>query len=221
MSETETSAPDTANDEIIARPDIRYRGKHLAMALASIIFGLWFAYDGYIGWPKHNVEVRNVKKAIGDAEAKNDAEAARQAKAKLGSMRAEYTETDILIQKLLAYTLPVAGLLYGIWTLIATRGQLHLQGKLLRIPGAGSIPFEDIRRIDKRRWDRKGIALVHYETHHPRRTRIFKLDDFAYARKPTGEILARIEEHLAPPTAMPAPESESAAPESEPAAPEQ
>ncbi|HEX8524595.1 MAG TPA: hypothetical protein VF669_20230 [Tepidisphaeraceae bacterium] len=194
------------SDEIVARADKRYRNKHLIFAIATIAFGLWFAYDGWIGWPKHNQEVRGVQRGIEEAGQKNDLKKQQELKEKIASMHKEYTETDILIQRLLALVLPAAGLAYGIWTLHATRGQYRLAGNTLEVPGYPPIDLVDIHRIDKTRWERKGIAVVHYRAHHPQRDRTFKLDDFAYERGPTDQIFERIDYYLAPPAEFP-PES--------------
>jgi len=192
----------TAPDEIIAMPDIRYRGKHMIFALVMIVVGFWFAYDGWIGWPKHNQEVRAVEQGIVKATDEGDVKQADDLKAKLSKMHKPYTPADILIQKLLAGALPLLGLAYGYWTWHATRGRLRLSGNTLEIPGHGEIPLTEIRSIDKTRWERKGIAIVRYQAHHPQRERSFNLDDFAYQRKPTDDILDQLEAYMAPPPEM-------------------
>ena len=53
-----------------------------------------------------------------------------------------------------------------------------------------------VRRIDKRRWDKKGIAYLHYEIGQPPTAGVLKLDDFAYERKPTDEMLERVEKNV-------------------------
>ena len=59
-----------------------------------------------------------------------------------------------------------------------------------------------MQRVDKTRWERKGIAVVRYQAHHPQRERSFNLDDFAYQRKPTDDILDHLETYMAPPPEM-------------------
>jgi hypothetical protein len=216
---TESNAPQEdapqeltpTSDEIIAKPDARYRFKHLAFSIIIFGVGFWFAYDGWIGWPKHNQEVAVLQRDIDAAAKRNDQKTLDELKTRLAGMHKPYTEVDILIQKLLAVGLPIIGIAYGAWTLVATRGRIRLSGRTLEVPGAEPIEFVDIRHIDKSRWDRKGIAIIHYQAHHPQRERAYKLDDFAYNRKPTDEILERIEHFLAPPPELPPePESEAA-----------
>ena len=67
----------------------------------------------------------------------------------------------------------------------------------LSVPGHPPISAEHIRRIDKRKWDRKGIAYLHYEFDSKPGT--IKLDDFAYDRLPTDQMLERVERNVLPP----------------------
>lgn len=205
---TEAAIPSDSG-EIVALPDTRYRAKHVIFAAIMLAAGFWFLYDGYIGWPKHNREVRAVMDGIKSAEARNDPKQVDELKGRLGSMHKEYTEMDLLIQKALGGALPVAGLLYGIWTLRATRGRYRMTADAVEAPGAGVVPLVDILSIDRTRWDRKGIAIVHYQSHHPQRERTFRLDDFAYERGPTDQIFDRLEALVAPPSEMPAEQGEA------------
>jgi hypothetical protein len=201
----------SGSDEIIARPDARYRLKHMVFAIVIFGVGFWFGYDGWIGWPRHNREVAALQHDIDNAAKRGDQRQLEELKTKLAGMHKPYNEADLLIQKLLACGLPVIGLGYGLWTLLVTRGQIRVEGHTLHVPGAEPIEFVDIRHIDKARWDRKGIAVIHYQAHHPQRETSYKLDDFAYQRKPTDEILERIENFLAPPPEL-APEPPSVPP---------
>ena len=225
IDESPSVQPAHGPDEIIANHDRRYRRKHMIFTVALILFALlpriplpgfvtntigWeslrgFAYDGWIGWPRHNEEVRDIDKGIAQAEVAGDTAKVEELKAKKSKMHKEYTPADILIQKCLAIVLPILGLAYGIWTWHATRGRYRLVGNTLEMPGHGEIPLSDIRSVDKTRWERKGIAVITYQDHHPQRERTFKLDDFAYERDPTDKILERVEAYLAPPPEMGAP----------------
>jgi hypothetical protein len=214
MTETnETPSSSETPQEIIARPDHWYKGKHLLMGILVIGAGLWFAYDGWKGWPDENKRIDAVIAEKEQASRAGDQKKVDALATELGK-HSKHTDMDILIQKLLAFGLPLVGVAYIAWTLHATRGNYRLNGTSVWAPGTGEISLHDIHRVDKRRWDRKGIALVYYEAHHPRRTRAFKLDDFAYERTPTDQILEQIEAYLAP-----APTHHDAPSESEPSAP--
>src|SRR5438874_2703766 len=68
------SAAAPADDEIIAEPEVGYRWKHLIMAILMIAGGLWFAYDGWINWPRMNEMAVKIEKQLEAAQhAKDDA----------------------------------------------------------------------------------------------------------------------------------------------------
>jgi hypothetical protein len=198
---TEAAPNDNATaaaNEIIAEPDAGYRWKHLIMSVLMIAGGMWFAYDGWIKWPNENALIKKLQADKEVAQKKNDqAEIDRIAK-ELGQ-HSPHTDMDLLFQKALAFALPLGGIAYGLWTLQVTRGRYRLEGDTLYVPGHAPISIRyDVRRIDKRKWDRKGIAYLHYQQGNPPVPSVLKLDDFAYERKPTDDILARVEAHVAP-----------------------
>jgi hypothetical protein len=56
--------------------------------------------------------------------------------------------------------------------------------------------MQHVTQLDKSKWDRKGIAVVHYDSGAagPRR---LVLDDFVYQRQPTDRIVEHIEGRIA------------------------
>ena len=189
------AAPAAAADELVAQPDAGYRWKHLIVAVAMIAFGAWFAYDGWIKWPAENARIRQVQQEK-DAAAAAGETARVEALAKELQELNHHTEMDLAIQKVLAIALPAFGLFWGAWTLRDTRGVYRMSGNTLFVPGHPPVAVDDIRRIDKRKWDKKGIAFLHYEVGQPPTAGVLKLDDFAYERKPTDEMLERIEKNV-------------------------
>ena len=124
-----------------------------------------------------------------------EAERVEELAKELSSLK-KHTETDLLIQKLLAFTLPAFGIFWGVWTMRETKGQYRMSGDTFYFPDHPPITYDNIRRIDKRKWDRKGVAFVHYEHGDPPMPGVVKLDDFAYERKPVDEMLERIEKNV-------------------------
>ncbi len=207
MTSSQTSASlEPSGGDIIARAGQYYRNTRYVMCALLVGAGLWFAYDGWVGWPEHNREVAEVKRRIADAERSGDQNAAAAARTDLGKMSEEKSSSDILLQKVLAFSLPPVGIGLLAWALYNSRGSYRLSGRTLHAPGHPPVPFDQITRIDKRLWDRKGIAFVDYEA-DGRAGRI-KLDDFVYERKPTDQIFKQIEQAVAPaadPESQPAP----------------
>ena len=195
MTQTDTPVdppPQDAGGELIAEPDAGYRWKHLLMAVALIAGGLWFAYDGWVRWPAQNVKAAELERR---KAAETDPTQIELLSRELGQI-SKHTPLDIGIQKVLAFTLPAIGIFWGAWTLRDTRGVYRMTGDTLQVPGHPPVTFNDIRRIDKRKWDRKGVAYLHYEHGPNQRAGVLKLDDFAYDRDATDAMLERIEKSL-------------------------
>ena len=197
MTQTDAPTPETAApaDEIVATPDVGYRWKHLVMSVLMIAGGAWFAYDGWINWPRMNQQAARVERELEAAQRAGNEPKKNELAVELRKYE-KHNDASILIQKILAITLPSFGLVWGVWTLRATRGSYRLAGDTLHVPGHPPVTFNNIRRIDKRRWDRKGIAYLHYEHGKPPSRGALKIDDFAYQRKETDEILERIEQNV-------------------------
>ena len=65
------------------------------------------------------------------------------------------------------------------------------------MPGHPAIPLSAIRTIDKKLWDRKGIAYIEYEETEGGPRKKFRVDDVVYEREPTDRIMDRIEAYAA------------------------
>jgi hypothetical protein len=169
----EPQQPGSGDEPIVARAGRYYRNTRYLVFAALLLLGPWFARDGWVTWPR-------------EAQL-------HRANPKTG---APHSDLDIWFQKFLAITLPAAGIGLLVRTLYQSRGAYRLQGDVLSVPGHPDVPLDAIRQMDKSRWDKKGIAWVHYElpTGAPR---ALALDDFIYDRPPTDRIVERIETHLA------------------------
>ena len=161
----------TAAPEIVARAGRYYRNTRYLIFVLFLGFGLWCIRDGFSVWPEAN------------------------AKAIKAGLKVPYTDLDIQINRGLGLALPVFSVLVLLRTLYNSRGAYRLSGDTLFIPGHPPIPLSAIRKIDKRLWDRKGIAYVEYEVPGSSGVSRFTLDDFVYARTPTDQIFERIESH--------------------------
>jgi hypothetical protein len=152
---------------IIAYPSGWYRLKRMILVLVMVGYGGWFFRDGFFVYPRENQI------------------AAKQLK------DPPHSAFDVPFNKAFGIALPPIGIAFAAWTIYVSRGKYELEGETLSVPGHPSVPLSSIQTVDRRKWDRKGIALVSYTTGE--RSGTFKLDDFIYDREPTDEIFKRIE----------------------------
>lgn len=186
-----TEQTQTPAGPIVARAGRYYRNTRYLLSALVVGMGLWFAYDGYIGWPEQNRQRAELIRERDQAERAGDQARQQELTRQIMSMK-ERTDFDIGLQRVLGWTLPPLGLLLLFWALYNSRGEYRLEGDVLGAPGHPPIPLSSIREIDRRLWDRKGIAYLRYE--HEGRQGTIKLDDFVYDRKPIDEIYDRVSE---------------------------
>jgi hypothetical protein len=212
MSMNDVSAENTGpQGEIIARAASYYRMTRYIMVAMLIGMGLWFAYDGWVAWPRSREEFKRVSAELDVATAAND-QAKRDVLLEEQKKYADHTDMDILFQRVLGFVLPPLGVLTLFWALRNSRGEYRLVGETVHIPGHSPVNFDQIRRLDKKLWDRKGIAYVDYEVDGASELRRFRLDDFVYERKPTDQIYDRINAYV---SAQQGPSDEPGEPENE------
>lgn len=199
MSETHrdisAGAPATPpGDAVVARAGRYYRNARYIMAVLFLAFGAWCIRDGFITWPKENaVAYYKAKNTQPPAKVLSAAEIVQLAEKE--NIKLPHAGWDIPFNRVLGVALPILAVLLVLWTLYNSRGEYRLEGDTLRVPGHPPVPLDCVRRIDKRLWDRKGIAYIEYELPDGKTGRL-KLDDFVYRRDPTDEILRQVESRV-------------------------
>jgi hypothetical protein len=175
----ESSSPATSpaviaspESPVVAKAGSYYRNVRYFMVLLIIGFGAWFLKDGYYSYPKENREFA--------AKPEN-----RNEKGDLIN-KLPRSDLDINIQRILGWVLPPIGLAYFAFFMHRTRGTYRFDGTNISIPGHPDFTLDQVTRVDKRLWDRKGIAFIDYDTGSARGK--VTLDDFLYDRKPTDII---------------------------------
>lgn len=186
-----TEAPPPQNP-IVAGAGSYYRRTRYIMSIVLVGAGLWFAYDGWVGWPEENRKHIETQSALEQATRAGEEQRAADLAVELRNYKL-HGDRDIAIQKILAVTLPPLGIVLLAWALYNSRGQYRLDGTALSVPGHPTIDLDQITRIDKQLWDRKGIAYVGYDTGSA--TGTIRLDDFVYDAHPTRDIFKRVEAH--------------------------
>lgn len=193
MTDTPASQPSA---EIVATAGTYYRWTRYLMTLLLIGGGLWFMYDGYIGWPGLNQQIDETEQAKNAAEDAGQAERATELYNKWKQLGDKKSDMSILIQRLLGWGLPPLGLALIIWTLYNSRGKIRLTTEdVLHVPGHPPVPIGNIQQLDPRLWDRKGIAFAEYALPDGRSGRL-RLDDFIYERPPIDSIYDRIKSRI-------------------------
>jgi hypothetical protein len=176
---TDTTAGSATGEPIVACAGTYYRVTRYIFSAVMLAMGAWFAYDGYVTYPRHNEQHR--LHVLDPQQNPKDAPT--------------HSEADIRLQKILGVALPAVGVGLLAWTLYNSRGEYRLAGDVLGVPGHPEVPLDYVTQIDKSKWDRKGIAYLDYALPTGRKGRL-KLDDFVYDRPPTDRILETIEARL-------------------------
>ena len=196
-------APGQDDGEIVARPGRYYRNARYIMTAICVGLGLWFMYDGWVGWPRENERHAQVSAQLDTARATGNKDAESKLQEELKSIK-HHGGFDIPLQRILGVTLPLAGVALLCWALYNSRGTYRFADNTLHVPGHPPVPVDAIRQIDKQKWERKGIAYIDYEVAGGGKGRI-KLDDFVYEQAPTQAFLTRIELLVAPEPLVPSP----------------
>lgn len=179
-----------------------YLMRYLIMAAICIGGGLWFAYDGFIAWPRDlpAAEAFDQLREIQDAEermGKWEALATENGWAKSTPKKtAEELRGDIRGQyywMALCFVAGIPALVYyfasrGTWVESTPQG--------LKTSWGQEVDFQSVTLLNKRRWAKKGIAKAYYTQGGA--AKIFTFDDFKYEREPLGNMLRRLEQQLTP-----------------------
>lgn len=177
-----SDSPHLTPGTIIAGPGTYFRRARWIMVILMLCIGGWLLYDGLIGYPKGNREYIEKARA---ANNKDDFDSTGKFVGKL-----PHGDTDIRLQFILGIPLFPAALFFLWYFHHQSRGTYTLEGDQLSIPGHPPFHFADITKLDKKLWDRKGIAFLEYKTAAGQTGRA-RLDDFVYDRKPTDIIFYR------------------------------
>jgi hypothetical protein len=193
--EAAPAAPMDAGEPIIALGSGEYRFRRYLMTLLLVAGGVWFAYDGWKGWPAENQQIADLSHQMVEAEKAGNHDLYESINGNSLTHKTPHTDLDIRWQKNLAVALPICGLLFLVWTLFNSRGAYQLQGGTLSVPGHPPVQLTEITEVDGSKWDRKGIAYIQYKAAGGATGKL-RLDDFVYQQDPTDEIFKRIQAAL-------------------------
>ena len=192
MTETNNTG---SSATIVARAGRYYRNTRYLIAAMCIGWGLYSIYDGFVKYPRDNEAA--IQKEVERVEEASGQTVTPAQRADIASKTTlPHPGWDVPFNQWAGMILPPLGIALLAWALYNSRGEYRLADEVLHVPGHPPIPLDNIRKVDKRLWERKGIAYVEYEVPGSAERRQFKLDDFVYERQPTDAIFERIEKHV-------------------------
>lgn len=186
---------------IRATADQKYIRKYIYLALAGLGFFLWGAYDAVYKFPTE------LEMAIAFDQVKESDDAVHQW-ARLyeenkdrGWHREKPHDSAATVEGYMRFNffIIVAGLAMMLYFVLkyfrSKRSWMEATETGINTSWGASLDFDKIEKINKRRWETKGIAKVAYEDAGGRR-RTMVFDDFKYERQSMGELMTLCEQHL-------------------------
>ena len=175
----------------------------MIIAIGGLAFMLWGAYDAFVAFPK-KLEMAHAFAEIKDQPDYEDKWLASYEKNKdKGWTRAKPTEDPETLNGFLYfnYFVTAAGALLFLFFLLKyfkTKGTwMESTDKGISTSWGKSLDFDQITKIDKRRWEKKGIAKVHF-TDEVNTEGVMVFDDFKYDRSSMSDLMSMCEKGLKP-----------------------
>ena len=164
------------------------------VALFFTAIGLWFLFDGMVGFPRSNERWLAHEKFKTEGHLSEWPAFAKNAGWNDEPPHKLYKKQDIAGQ----YILGALALVIGAGAFIYWSGQIKrvvkLDNDVLTISAGKRVPLEAITGINRKKWDAKGLATVYF-TLDGRRGK-FVLDDYKFDRDPIHEIMKAVEQKL-------------------------
>lgn len=177
-----------------------YLMRYAIVAGACSIFALWFAYDGFIGYPSKlpMAEAYDELREIEDDERRinewREVAKSRGFSTNIPTKTAEEIHSDITGQYFFAGLNLCIAIPLGILWLRSRGSWVESTEKGLTSSWGQTVDFADVTQLDKKRWAKKGIAKAIYSQDGMEKSFVF--DDFKFEREPLGSILRQLESVL-------------------------
>ncbi|MCS7466853.1 hypothetical protein NZK35_09375 [Stieleria sp. ICT_E10.1] len=170
--------------------------KFLYVFLGCTAFAGWCLYDGLIKYPK-NLTIAEAYEGLPE-EGRREAWKELAAENGWPTITPSKTANDIRHDISSQFMMVILCSLFAIPALMMfMSGQgTWVEGDetLIRNSKGQEVPIDAITKIDKRKWDAKGIAKIHYEVDGKKMK--FVMDDFKYEREPMGQLMKFAEAQL-------------------------
>ncbi len=190
------------NRMIRADYDPKYFRRFLLIGLGCIAFTIWCFYDALVAYPR---ELERSQAYWTPSPDRADAYIAMQREPWRTLVRERGWSTDppeqptVISHKITSqYFYAVICLAIAVPCLFKwfrARGSwVEGNREQLRTSWGPEFQYQQISRIDKTKWEKKGITRIHYKVNEDES--MFAFDDFKFRREPMGEILFLIEATL-------------------------
>ncbi|MEX0641230.1 MAG: hypothetical protein WD468_00935 [Pirellulales bacterium] len=180
--------------------DRRYSRRFLIMGAAICGFSLWSLYDGYIKYPREQARGLKFDELTSEGRQNEwDEFAISQGWSNSIPHEPKSQEdfaTSIYMQYAMAILTAVIGLPMLLMVLKSRGNWIESTDSGINTSWGESFNFDQVLRVDKKRWQKKGIAKVTYQDGN--RQRRFVADDFKYERPTMDRILFELEQRIDP-----------------------
>jgi hypothetical protein len=160
------------------------------MSALPILLSLYFFYDWKVGYPKKLAIWKEYRQFTEEGRS-NDWVAYANEKG-YPQKPDEMTDAKIQGQFWWGVGTGILGLTALVYYLLNFPRKLTADSTSLTTPWGRRIPFSSISRIDKRKWENKGLALLTYSQSN--KSAVAVIDDLRF--RGADKILARIEENF-------------------------
>ncbi len=168
-----------------------YLARVIVVAVITLIGSAWFSYDGFVSYPRQ----RHIALAYQVFQQENRVDQWPDHALAQGwpvTPEAPKSQSDILLQRILGLAALPLGLLFSLISFRSVGRWTACDDTGIQTSTGLNIPYASITRIDKKRWQKKGIVVVHYK--HEDKTGCLVLDDWKYNAQATETILRTLEE---------------------------
>lgn len=186
---------------IRAERDPSFYRRFWLMAIGALAFGLYCVYDGAVAYPNQRERALKYREFKEKAVETNQGDWIKQWRAyakqqgwPTSDPGEPKNETDFQVQFAMAGLCGVVALVLLGKVVLSLGMWIEADDSSIKTSWGKTVPFAAIERVNKKDWQKKGLARIYYADEG--RTRKFVLDNFKFHREPTDQIMRRIEEHI-------------------------
>lgn len=167
-----------------------YMARLVVVAIITLIGGLWFSYDGFVGYPHQQKVAQAYMQFQEEGRVDQWPEFAKENGWSV-TPESPKSDSDIWLQRILGMVAMPIGLIFGMATLRSLGRYVSCDQDGLSTNKYSNIPFDAITKLDKSRWQKKGIVIIQFQMDG--KSGHIMLDDWKMNTDNTEQILRTIE----------------------------